>query len=84
MRHVELPLAGVDVVELSPPYDHAEVTAYLANLGNGPRSAVGNGRRRRKEAAALTLMSRPEAGAAPCGRVPSSPLLEGRGAEANL
>lgn len=27
----ELPLAGADVVELSPPYDHAEVTAYLAN-----------------------------------------------------
>jgi agmatinase len=28
---MELPLAGVDVVEVSPPYDHAEVTAYLAN-----------------------------------------------------
>ena len=28
---MELPLVGVDVVELSPPYDHAEVTAYLAN-----------------------------------------------------
>jgi agmatinase len=28
---IELPLAGVDVVEVSPPYDHAEVTAYLAN-----------------------------------------------------
>jgi agmatinase len=28
---MELPLAGVDVVELAPPYDHAEVTAYLAN-----------------------------------------------------
>jgi len=27
----ELPLAGVDVVEVSPPYDHSEVTAYLAN-----------------------------------------------------
>ncbi len=25
------PLVGVDVVEVSPPYDHAEVTAYLAN-----------------------------------------------------
>jgi len=24
-------LAGVDVVEVAPPYDHAEVTAYLAN-----------------------------------------------------
>ena len=28
---MELPLAGVDVVEVSPPFDHAEVTAFLAN-----------------------------------------------------
>jgi agmatinase len=28
---MELPVAGVDIVELSPPFDHAEVTAYLAN-----------------------------------------------------
>ena len=28
---MELPLAGLDVVEVSPPYDHAEITAYLAN-----------------------------------------------------
>lgn len=28
---MEMPLAGVDVVEVSPPYDHAEVTAYLGN-----------------------------------------------------
>jgi agmatinase len=27
----ELPVVGVDVVEVAPPYDHAEVTAYLAN-----------------------------------------------------
>jgi len=27
----ELPVAGIDVVEVSPPYDHAEVTAFLAN-----------------------------------------------------
>ncbi|GAA4257895.1 agmatinase [Dactylosporangium darangshiense] len=27
----ELPIVGVDVVEVSPPYDHAEITAYLAN-----------------------------------------------------
>jgi agmatinase len=26
---MELPLVGLDVVEVSPPYDHAEVTAYL-------------------------------------------------------
>jgi agmatinase len=33
VRHIAmtLPLAGVDVVEVSPPYDQAEVTAYLAN-----------------------------------------------------
>src|SRR5271165_3474328 len=28
---MELPVAGLDVVEVSPPYDHAEITAYLAN-----------------------------------------------------
>jgi agmatinase len=28
---IELPVAGIDVVEVSPPYDHAEITAYLAN-----------------------------------------------------
>jgi agmatinase len=28
---MELPLCGVDVVELSPPFDHAEVTAFLGN-----------------------------------------------------
>jgi len=27
----ELPVLGVDVVEVSPPYDQAEVTAFLAN-----------------------------------------------------
>ena len=27
----ELPIAGVDVVEVSPPFDHAEITAMLAN-----------------------------------------------------
>lgn len=28
---MELPLGGLDVVEVSPPYDHAEITAYLGN-----------------------------------------------------
>lgn len=28
---IELPVVGVDVVEVSPPYDHADITAYLAN-----------------------------------------------------
>ncbi|WP_173078544.1 agmatinase [Phytohabitans rumicis] len=27
----ELPVVGVDVVEVSPPYDHADVTAFLGN-----------------------------------------------------
>src|SRR3954453_13331535 len=27
----ELPVAGIEVVEVSPPYDHAEITSYLAN-----------------------------------------------------
>ncbi|MDQ6773839.1 MAG: agmatinase family protein, partial [Candidatus Dormibacteraeota bacterium] len=28
---LELPVAGMDVVEVSPPYDHAEVTSLLGN-----------------------------------------------------
>jgi agmatinase len=28
---LELPVVGMDIVEVSPPYDHAEITAYLAN-----------------------------------------------------
>jgi agmatinase len=28
---MEVPIAGIDVVEVSPPYDHAEITAYLGN-----------------------------------------------------
>jgi agmatinase len=28
---LELPIVGVDVVEVSPPYDHADITAYLGN-----------------------------------------------------
>ena len=33
VRHIclELPVVGVDVVEVSPPYDHADITAALAN-----------------------------------------------------
>ena len=27
----ELPVVGVDVVEVSPPYDHADITSALAN-----------------------------------------------------
>lgn len=28
---LELPVAGIDVVEVSPPFDHADITALLAN-----------------------------------------------------
>jgi agmatinase len=28
---LELPVGGIDVVEVSPPYDHADITAALAN-----------------------------------------------------
>jgi agmatinase len=28
---MSVPVAGVDVVEVAPPYDHAEITAYLGN-----------------------------------------------------
>jgi agmatinase len=61
---MELPLAGVDIVEVAPPYDHAEVTAYLAN---------------RVVLEALSGMAwrrRQRAGGNP--RRPESPLLEGR------
>jgi agmatinase len=27
----ELPVTGIDVVEVAPPYDHADITASLAN-----------------------------------------------------
>ena len=27
----ELPIVGVDVVEVAPPYDHADITAFLGN-----------------------------------------------------
>jgi agmatinase len=28
---MSVPIGGVDVVEVAPPYDHAEITAYLGN-----------------------------------------------------
>jgi agmatinase len=59
-----LPLAGVDVVEVSPPYDHAEVTAFLAN-----RVVL-------EVLSGIAWRRRSLAGTAP--RRPESPLLEGR------
>jgi arginase family enzyme len=61
---MELPLAGVDVVEVSPPYDHAEVTAYLAN-----RVVL-------EALSGIAWRARQMDGQAP--RQPSDPLLEHR------
>jgi agmatinase len=61
---METPVAGVDVVEVSPPYDHAEITAYLGN--RIVLEALGGIAWRRKS-------QRGEA-----TRSPSDPLLEGR------
>jgi agmatinase len=63
---MELPVAGMDVVEVSPPYDHAEVTAYLAN---------------RVVLEALSGLAWRRRGATPVPgprRRPGDPLLEGR------
>jgi agmatinase len=61
----ELPVAGIDVVEVSPPYDHAEVTAYLAN-----RVVL--------EALSGIAYRRRLAGPTPPARRGPDPLLEGR------
>ena len=62
---MELPVAGMDVVEVSPPYDHAEVTAYLAN---------------RVVLEALSGIAWRRRATAPAGppRMPEWPLLRGR------
>jgi agmatinase len=62
---MELPLAGVDVVEVAPPYDHAEVTAILAN-----RVVL-------EALSGIAWRRRAAAGQSP--RDPSWPLLRGRG-----
>jgi agmatinase len=60
----QLPIVGVDVVEVSPPYDHADITAYLGNrVVLEVLSAIA---RRRRDAAAGTVWD------------PSQPLLDGR------
>jgi agmatinase len=64
---MELPLAGIDVVEVAPPYDHAEVTGFLANRVV-LEALSGIAWRRR------SLAADPERRA----RRPESPLLEGR------
>ncbi len=61
---METPLGGVDVVEVSPPYDHAEITAYLGN--RIVLEALGGIAWRRK-----SLRGEP-------ARDPNDPLLQGR------
>jgi agmatinase len=63
---LELPVVGMDVVEVSPPYDHADITAALANrVVLEALSALA--RRRRDEAAPADRWD------------PARPLLDGRG-----
>ena len=64
----ELPVVGMDVVEVSPPYDHAEVTSFLAN--RVVLEALSGIARRRQDAAAGTTWD------------PRRPLLDGRGSTA--
>jgi agmatinase len=61
----ELPVVGMDVVEVSPPYDHAEVTSFLAN--RVVLEALSGIARRRRDAADGTTWD------------PRQPLLDGRG-----
>jgi len=61
---MEVPLGGVDVVEVSPPYDNAEITAYLGN--RTVLEALGGIAWRAK-----ALRGEPT-------RLPSDPLLDGR------
>jgi agmatinase len=61
---MSVPLAGIDVVEVSPPYDHAEVTAFLGN-----RVVL-------EALSGIAWRRRELAGGQP--RKPDAPLLEGR------
>ncbi|HUD70151.1 MAG TPA: arginase family protein, partial [Acidimicrobiales bacterium] len=61
---MEAPIVGIDVVEVSPPYDSAEITAYLAN-----RVVL-------ECLSGIAWRRRGELGSA--RRSPDAPLLEGR------
>ena len=61
---METPVGGVDVVEVSPPYDHAEITAYLGN--RIVLEALGGIAWRRKSLRGESV------------RAPDDPLLDGR------
>jgi agmatinase len=60
----ELPVTGIDVVEVAPPYDHADITASLAN--RVVLEALSALARQRRDAAAGTTWD------------PRQPLLDGR------
>lgn len=60
----ELPVLGLEVVEVAPPYDHADITAYLGN--RVVLEALSGIARRRLDAADGTRWD------------PAKPLLEGR------
>jgi agmatinase len=60
----ELPIAGIDVVEVAPPYDHADITSSLAN--RVVLEALSALARSRLDAAAGTTWD------------PARPLLDGR------
>jgi guanidinobutyrase len=66
----ELPVVGVDIVEISPPYDHADITALLGS--RVVLEAVSAIARRRQDA---TTGSRWD---------PREPLLHGRGFDEQL
>ncbi|MEV4460293.1 agmatinase [Microbispora sp. NPDC049633] len=60
----ELPVVGLEIVEVAPPYDHADITAYLGNrVVLEALSAIA---RRRRDAAEGTRWD------------PKQPLLDGR------
>jgi agmatinase len=66
----ELPVVGLDVVEVSPPYDHADITALLGN--RVVLEAISAIARRRRDAAEGTTWD------------PSQPLLAGREVDEQL
>jgi len=64
---LELPIVGMDVVEVSPPFDHADITAMLGN--RVVLEALSAMARRRHDAATGETWD------------PARPLLDGRGTE---
>lgn len=66
----ELPVLGVDIVEVSPPYDHADITALLGN--RVVLEAISAIARRRKDRATGGTWD------------PRQPLLEGREVDEQL